>query len=104
MKSITIHGLSLQFDAGQVTHGGAEDQSRQAVEIINLTLQREPFGLGAQLIVHAADVLPELVDFLQAASEAVGNCEESLEGLIGLRGWLEDRLPRLIDRANVLQP
>ena len=104
MKSITLHGLYLQFDAGQITHGGEEDQSRQALELVNLALQRAPFGLGAQLIVHAADVLPELVDFLQAASEAVGNCEESLEGLLGLRGWLEDRLPRLIDRANALQP
>lgn len=104
MKSITLHGLSLQFDAGQVTHGSDDDQSRQAVELINLALQREPFGLGAQLIVHAADILPELVDFLQAAKEAVGNCEESLEGLIGLRGWLEDRLPRLMDRASVPQP
>ena len=104
MKSITLHGLSLQFDAGQITHGSEDDQSRQAVELINLILQREPFGLGAQLIVHAADVLPELVEFLQAASEAVGNCEESLEGLIGLRGWLEGRLPRLMDRANLVEP
>ena len=104
MKSITLHGLSLQFDAGEVTHGSDDDQARRAVELINLTLQREPFGLGAELIVHAADVLPELVNFLQAANEAVGNCEESLEGLIGLRGWLEDRLPRLMDRANVLIP
>ena len=104
MKSIVLHGLSLQFDAGQITHGGNDDQARQAVELINLTLQREPFGLGAQLIVHAADVLPELLNFLQAAHEAVGNCEESLEGLLGLRGWLENRLQQLMERANVLQP
>ena len=103
MKSITIHGLTLQFDAGQITHGCDADQARQAVELLNLTLQREPFGLGAQLIVHA-DVLTPLVDFLQAANEAVENCEESLEGLIALRGWLEDRLPRLIDRANSIKP
>ena len=102
MKTITLHGLSLQFDAGQITHGSEEDQARHALDLINLALQREPFGLGAQLIVHAADVLPELADFLQVAKEAVGNCEESLEGLIGLRGWLDDRLPRLMDRANVL--
>ena len=103
MKSITLHGLTLQFDAGQITHGSADDQARQAVELINLTLQREPFGLGAQIIVHA-DVLTPLVDFLQAANEAVGNCEESLEGLIALRGWLEDRLPRLIERAKNIEP
>ena len=96
MKSITLHGLSLQFDAGQITQGSDDAQARQAVELINLALQRQPFGLGAQLIVHAADVLPELVSFLQAANEAVGNCEESLEGLIGLRGWLEDRNDELM--------
>ena len=79
------------------------DQGRRAVEIINLTLQREPFGLGAQLIDRADDVLPELVHFLQAANEAVGNCEESLEGLIALRGWLEDRLPRLIEHTGTLK-
>lgn len=50
MKSITIHRLSLQFDANQITHGGREKQARQAVELINGVLQREPFGLGAQLI------------------------------------------------------
>jgi hypothetical protein len=103
VKSISIHGLTLQFDAGQITHGSADDQARQAVELINLSLQREPFGLGAQLIVHA-DVLTPLVDFLQAAGEAVGNCEESLKGLIALRGWLEDRLPRLIKLTHSLKP
>ena len=56
MKSITIHRLSLQFDAGQITHGGNDCQARQAVELINLTLQREPFGLGAQLIVHPDEI------------------------------------------------
>jgi hypothetical protein len=47
MKVITVHRLSLQFDANQITHGGNEQQVREAVELINLTLQREPFGLGA---------------------------------------------------------
>lgn len=103
MKAITIHGLTLQFDAGQITHGCADDQARQAVELVNLALQREPFGLGAQIMVHA-DVLTPLMDFLHAAGEAVGNCEESLEGLLGLRGWLEDRLPRLIKLTHRLKP
>ena len=56
MKIITIHRLSLQFDANQVTHGNKEQQTRQAVDLINLTLQREPFGLGAQLIVHPDEI------------------------------------------------
>ena len=50
MKSITIHRLSLQFDADQITHGRREKQASQAVELINAVLLREPFGLGAQLI------------------------------------------------------
>ena len=56
MKVITVHRLSLQFDANQVTHGKTEQQLRQAVDLINLTLQREPFGLGAQLIVHPDEI------------------------------------------------
>ena len=56
MKAITIHRLSLQFDAGQITHGSRDDQARQAVDIINLILQREPFGLGAQLIAHRDEI------------------------------------------------
>ena len=56
MKVITIHRLSLQFDAGQITHGGNEQQARQAVALINTLLQREPFGLGAQLIATPDEI------------------------------------------------
>ena len=56
MKVITVHRLSLQFDANQITQGKTEQQLRQAVDLINLTLQREPFGLGAQLIVHPDEI------------------------------------------------
>ena len=56
MKVITIRRVDLQFDADQVTHGTAEEQAVQAIEHINLTLQREPFGLGAQLIVHPDEI------------------------------------------------
>ena len=56
MKTITIRRLDLQFDAGQITHGASEQQARQAVELINLTLQREPFGLGAQLYAHPDEI------------------------------------------------
>jgi len=56
MKVITIRRLDLQFDAGQVTHGSAEQQARQAVELLNRTLQREPFGLGAQLYAHPDEI------------------------------------------------
>jgi hypothetical protein len=56
MKVITIRRVDLQFDADQITHGTAEEQANQAIEQINLTLQREPFGLGAQLIVHRDEI------------------------------------------------
>ncbi len=56
MKVITVHRLSLQFDANQITHGRNEQQVLEAVELINLTLQREPLGLGAQLIVHRDEI------------------------------------------------
>ena len=56
MKTITIRRLDLQFDAGQITHGSTEQQARQAVDLINLTLQREPFGLGAQIFAHRDEI------------------------------------------------
>ena len=56
MKVITVHGLPLQFDPSQITHGHHDQQVRQAVDLINLTLQREPFGLGAQLLVHPDEI------------------------------------------------
>lgn len=57
MKSITVNNISLQFDADQITHGNKKQQAAEAVELVNGILQREPFGLGAQLIVtECADV------------------------------------------------
>ena len=56
MKTITVRRLDLQFDAGQLTQGPAARQVNQALELINRTLQREPFGLGAQLIVHPDEI------------------------------------------------
>jgi len=56
MKTITVRRLDLQFDANQITKGGIEAQARQALDLINLTLHRAPFGLGAQLIVHRDEI------------------------------------------------
>ena len=56
MKVIAIRRLELVFDADHVTHGSIVKQADQALELINLTLQREPFGLGAQLIVHRDEI------------------------------------------------
>ena len=56
MRAITIHRITLQFDADQITHGSGEDQARQAVDLINGVLQREPFGLCAQLIATPDEI------------------------------------------------
>ena len=56
MTTIAIRRLDLQFDAGQLTQGSTEQQARQALELINQTLQREPFGLGAQLFAHPDEI------------------------------------------------
>jgi hypothetical protein len=56
MKSITIHRLSLQFDADQITNGRSDQQAEQAVDLINKVLQREPFGLSAQLIATRDEI------------------------------------------------
>lgn len=56
MKTITLRRLDLQFDAGQITCGPSAQQVDQAVELINLTLQREPFGLNAQLLLQRDEI------------------------------------------------
>ena len=56
MRIITVHGLDLQFNADQITHGPTQQQVNQAIDVINLTLQREPFGLAAQIIVHPDEI------------------------------------------------
>ena len=56
MKTITVRRVDFQFDADQITHGRPAEQVDQAIQLINLTLQREPFGLGAQLIVHPDEI------------------------------------------------
>jgi len=49
MKIITITGLGLQFDAGQLRPGTPEHQAELAIKRINGLLQIDPFALGAQI-------------------------------------------------------
>ena len=56
MKTITVRRLDLQFDADQITQGLSTQQVYEAIELINLTLQREPYGLAAQLIIHRDEI------------------------------------------------
>jgi hypothetical protein len=91
VKSITVHRLSLQFDADQITHGRAEEQAAQAIVLINQVLQREPFGLAAQLIATRDEI------------EIEASTCEACDG----RGWLQcnvgnDQSPRYeIERCDM---
>lgn len=41
--------VTLSFDLDQITTGSEIEQQAAAVDVVNLTLQREPFGLGASI-------------------------------------------------------
>jgi hypothetical protein len=72
MKSITVHRLSLQFDAGQISGGTPEAQADQAIAQINAILQREPFGLSAQIIATREEIEVELTESPCEACDGVG--------------------------------
>ena len=54
MKTITV-SVSIQFDADQITEGTPLEQAQAAVYLINQTLQREPYGLGVQILSSGMD-------------------------------------------------
>lgn len=41
--------VTLSFDLNEITTGSEIEQQDAAIEVVNLTLQRQPFGLGARL-------------------------------------------------------
>ena len=59
MKVINLYNVMLQFD----TEGKADREDvLRCVEIINLSLQREPYGLGAQVFVDFENLDFEVAD------------------------------------------
>lgn len=54
MKTITIKNLVLQFD-GDDSDLSTKEQVQNAIEQINGVLQREPYGLGAQIMSSGLD-------------------------------------------------
>lgn len=56
MNQITVSNLSIQFDADQITSGDDKTQAEQALDLINALLQREPFGLAAQIFRPEGDL------------------------------------------------
>lgn len=72
MKSITIHRISLQFEANQITHGTPEEQANEALDMVNTVLLREMDNFGAQIIT--------VRDEIEVEFEECKSCEG--------RGWL----------------
>jgi len=93
MNTITIHRLSLQFDADQITNGEPEEQATQAVNLINQFLQGQLFGLAPQLIA--------VRDEIEVESSVCEGCEG--------RGWVKcnignDQAPQLqIQRCDACE-
>jgi len=54
MKTIIIKNLVLQFD-GDDSDLSTKEQVQNAIEQINGVLQREPYGLGAQIMSSGLD-------------------------------------------------
>ena len=56
MKTIIVRRLDLQFVAGRITHGPSARQVDAAIALINQSLERETYGLGARLIAHPDEI------------------------------------------------
>lgn len=54
MKTITIKNLVLQFD-GDDSDLSSKEQAQNVIDQINGVLQREPYGLGAQIMSSGLD-------------------------------------------------
>lgn len=54
MKTIIIKNLVLQFD-GDDSDLSTKERVQNAIEQINGVLQREPYGLGAQIMSSGLD-------------------------------------------------
>ena len=65
MKTLTIKNLTLQVDISKA-HGNLVADAQTAIDLINLALQNELSGLGAQILsssIDSSDV--EVEDFEQ---------------------------------------
>lgn len=54
MKTITIKNLQIQIDENN-SGSSPKEQAQNAIEQINGVLQREPYGLGAQIMSSGLD-------------------------------------------------
>lgn len=63
MTTITVTGLTLQFDVeGDVEESKLLEVASQCIDIINGSLQREPYGMGAQILTGSG-LLKDQVSF-----------------------------------------
>lgn len=59
MKALTIKNLSLQMDLPDTQIKNVEAYAKDMIDLINLTLQREPYGLAAQIINTSSKHIPK---------------------------------------------
>lgn len=55
MKTIQIKNLVIQFDSNSESEESVKEQVQSAIDQINGVLQREPYGLGAQILSSGLD-------------------------------------------------
>ena len=90
MNTVTIHRLSLQFDADQITNGRPDEQAAQAVDLINSVLHGQLFGLSAQLIA--------VRDEIEVKSSVCEACEG--QGWVACNIGDDESLQRQIQRCD----
>ena len=82
MKSIILSGLSLVFDAND---GDIRQQIIDALGCINGTLQREPYGLGAQIVWNIAEDGGFSFNYEVEEGEDDGDIESEGDGMQRIR-------------------
>lgn len=55
MKTIQIKNLVIQIDLDSQNQDSVQEQVQSAIDQINGVLQREPYGLGAQILSSGLD-------------------------------------------------
>lgn len=54
MKTLIIKNLTIQVDINKL-HGNGVADAQRALDLINLSIQNEPSGLGAQILFSSLD-------------------------------------------------
>lgn len=79
MKTITIKNLTIQVDIPKA-HGNMVADAQTALDLINLALQNEPSGLGAQILFSSIDASDIEIDGASFINGDLTNDFEKIEG------------------------